>query len=99
MIKHIVLWRLTGKSDAERTAQATEIKRRLEALNGHIPGLKHLEVGVDFMHSPRSAHVALYSELASRAALDAYQADPDHVAAKQYIAAQTAEVWAADYEA
>ncbi len=98
MIKHIVLWRLNGKTDAERAAQAAEIQRRLHALNGRVPGLVKLEVGINFAHSSRSADVALIAKLESRAALDAYQAFPDHVTAKHYIAAQAADVWAADYE-
>lgn len=98
MIKHLVLWRLNGETADQRRAQAREIKQVLEALNGRIPGLKHLEVGIDFTCSERSAHVALCAELESRAALEVYQNFPEHVAAKKVVAAATADAIAADYE-
>jgi len=74
MIKHIVMWKLRDKADA------VEIKARLEALNGKIPGLIKIEAGIDFLGSEQSADVVLYSELESRAALEAYQAHPEHQA-------------------
>lgn len=98
MIKHIVLWRLNGDSADQCQAQAREIKQVLEALNGRVPGLRHLEVGIDFTASERSAHVALLAELDSREALAAYQTHPEHVAAKQVVVAATAQAMAADYE-
>jgi hypothetical protein len=39
MVKHIVMWKLRDKADAG------EIKGRLEALAGKIPGLLNIEVG------------------------------------------------------
>lgn len=98
MIKHIVLWHLNGETAERRQVQAQEIKRVLEALNGRVPGLKHLEVGIDFAGGPQSAHVALTSELESRAALAAYQQHPQHVAAKRIVAAAAKDRVAVDYE-
>jgi len=72
MIKHIVMWELRNKADAEI------IKDNLEALAGKIPGLLSVEVGIDFSDSEQSADVVLYSELESREALAAYQSHPDH---------------------
>ena len=66
-----------GKDKAEN---AREIKRRLEALVGRIPGLLRLEVGVDFSATADSADLALYSEFESRAALDVYIEHPEHKA-------------------
>lgn len=97
MIKHIVLWRLNGETAEQRAAQAQEIKSVLEALNGRIPGLHHLEVGIDFSDTPNSAHVALYAELDSREALATYQKHPEHVKAAAVVAAATSERRLADY--
>lgn len=99
MIKHIVLWRLNGETPDRRLAQAMEMKQALEALNGHIAGLRHLEIGIDFNAGANAAHVALYAQLDSREALAAYQVHPEHVAAKAIVAAAAAEQRVVDYEA
>jgi quinol monooxygenase YgiN len=88
MVRHIVLWRLkesaNGRSKAENAA---DIKRRLEELNGKIPGMIKLEVGFDFSRTSESSDIVLYSEFESRAALDAYQTHPLHEAVKPYVMA------------
>jgi hypothetical protein len=100
MVRHIVLWRLqetaNGKSKREN---AIGIKRLLEGLRGKIPGLLKLEVGLDFSATESSADVALYSEFADRAALDAYQVHPLHEAVKPFILAARLERRLVDYEA
>jgi hypothetical protein len=99
MVRHIVLWRLKpsagGRSKAENAA---EIKRLLEDLNGKIPGLFRLEVGFDFSQTPESSDVVLYSEFESRAALDAYQVHPLHVAVKPFVKAARDERRTVDYD-
>lgn len=86
MIKHIVLWTLKPVSFG-RSAQENvlEIKSRLESLGGKMPGLTHIEVGIDFSRTDASADVAVYCEFVDRAALDAYQVHPDHVAIAGFI--------------
>jgi hypothetical protein len=86
VIKHIVFWTLK-KTAAGRSVQdnALEIKRRLEALNGRIPGLVHLEVGIDISRTNASADIALYSEFADETALAAYQAHPEHVVIADFV--------------
>ncbi|HEY7448604.1 MAG TPA: Dabb family protein [Vicinamibacterales bacterium] len=79
MIKHIVLWRLKDRVNGQGKAEiARELKKRLEALRGVVPGLLHLEVGLDFLKSESSSDLALYTEFSSREALDAYQKHPAH---------------------
>jgi hypothetical protein len=81
-----VMWTLEpdafGRSAEEN---ASEMKTRIEALNGRIPGLMHIEVGIDTSDSDESADVALYSEFTDRAALDTYQAHPEHAAVAEFI--------------
>jgi hypothetical protein len=99
MIKHIVFWTLKETADGRTAEQnAREIKSRLEALNGRIPGLAKLEVGIDFSRSEFSADVALYSEFVNRAALDAYQVHPEHVAIADFTAVVRKTRAVADYE-
>ncbi|MXV52871.1 Dabb family protein [Pedobacter sp. HMF7647] len=99
MIKHIVFWKLKEEAHGkDRTENAIAIKTMLEDLNGKIAGLVKLEVGLDFVQSPDSAHVALYSEFESREALDFYQQHPLHKAVMPYIAEARDERFVVDYE-
>jgi len=92
MIKHIVMWKLKDKADAPA------IKDKLEALAGKIPGLLNIEVGIDFLASEQSADVVLYTELESRAALEAYQTHPEHQAVVPMIKAAAIARTVVDYE-
>jgi hypothetical protein len=79
MIKHIVLWRLKDRANGQSKAEiAQALKERLEALRDVVPGLLHLEVGLDFLKSESSSDLVLYTEFSSREALDAYQQHPAH---------------------
>jgi len=94
MIKHIVMWRI----NEPRQEPALRIKTALEGLNGQIPGLLHLEVGVDFSREGESADVVLYSEFESRQALEAYPNHPAHAAVAPLVKALRSERRVVDYE-
>lgn len=99
MIKHLVFWKLQPTAlGNDSKANALEIKSKLEALKGRIPELLALEVGLDLLHSPASADIALYSEFADLDALAAYQVHPEHEAVKSFIQAVTAQRMVIDYE-
>lgn len=99
MIKHIVLWRLKESAEGCSAAEnALKIKQCLEALNGKIPGMLRLEVGIDFSREDGSSEVALYSEFDSRAALDGYQSHPLHEEVKALVMAVRLERRVVDYE-
>ena len=99
MVKHLVLWKLKptahGRSAAEN---AVAIKEKLEGLRGRMPGMLRIEVGIDFSRTDSSSDVALYSEFESRAALDAYQAHPDHKAVMPFILEARSERRLVDFE-
>lgn len=99
MVKHIVFWTFGPEAD-ERSVRDTalEMRSRLEALNGRIPGLLSLEVGLDFSRGARSADVALHSEFSDRQALETYQTHPEHMAVAGYIGALGLERHVVDYE-
>ena len=66
---------------------------------GKVEMLRQLEVGVDLIHSERSADIALTTKFDSMQDLQAYQVDPYHaneVAA--YMRSVCSQVVAADYE-
>ena len=100
MIKHIVFLNLKESAHGvDKAANAVRIKEMLEALNGRIPGLLMLEVGIDFSGTETSGDLALYSEFESREALDFYQAHPEHQAVLPYIGEARTGRMVVDYEA
>jgi quinol monooxygenase YgiN len=99
MIKHIVCWKLKEEANGlSKTENAAAIKQKLEDLNGKIEGCIKLEVGFDFLHSPESMDVVLYSEFESKAALDFYANHPLHKAVMPFIAEARSERRVVDYE-
>ena len=72
MIAHIVLFKL--KESTPENASA--VKAMLHSMNGKLPMLRHLEVGIDVIRSERSYDVALYSKFDTLADLQAYQVHP-----------------------
>ena len=95
MITHIVLFKLK-----ERTPEGIEqAKGILLSMQGKVEQLRHLEVGVDLIHSERSSDIALVTKFDSLADLQAYQVHPYHaneVAA--YMKSVSSSVTAADYQ-
>lgn len=99
MIKHIVMWRLKASAHGnDKAVNASLIKQRLEALNGNIPGLLKLEVGIDYVGADDSADVVLYSEFESREALANYQSHPAHKAVAPFVGEARMERRVVDYE-
>jgi hypothetical protein len=99
MIKHIVIWRLTDPEDRDREATARAIAQRIELMRGRIPGLRHIEGGVDFSRTADSCDVVLYAELESREALEGYHVHPVHEEFKTFIGPRRKERYLIDYEA
>jgi hypothetical protein len=95
MVKHIVMWRLR-ESDS-RAVDAETIKSLLEGLAGKVPGLLKIEVGVNFIEDANASDVVLYSEFVDRAALEAYQSHPLHLAVVPEVKARAIERRSADY--
>ena len=99
MVKHIVIWRLKERAaDRSKAENASLIKERLESLRGKIPGLMHLEVGMDFDRGETAGDLVLYSEFESRAALAVYQAHPLHKAVQSIVLEARTERRVVDYE-
>ena len=86
MIKHIVMWNLRGDTDQAKARAIAVLKSSFESLRGRIPGLLHLEIGVDSSRIDYACDVVLYSEFESQAALDAYAVHPEHLRVKQELA-------------
>ena len=92
MVKHVVCMKFGDRKEAEKVAVL------LRALEGKVPTLLSMEVGLDFMQSPRSYDLVLIATYADRAALDAYTVHPEHKKVQQYIHGVREAVVAVDFE-
>jgi hypothetical protein len=78
-IRHIVMWRVRGDDEATRAANASRVKSAFESLAGRIPGMRHLEVGIDVSRIDYACDVVLLTEFDSAEALAAYAIHPEHL--------------------
>ncbi len=78
-VKHIVMWNLRGETPQEKARAIDFLRGRFESLRGQIPGLLHLEVGVDSSGAAYACDVVLYSEFDSPASLASYATHPAHL--------------------
>lgn len=74
MIKHIVCFKLKNNSPEE----CEKAKEVLLSMQGNVPQLRGIEVGIDFLHSERSYDLILQVLLDDESALESYQNDPYH---------------------
>ncbi len=74
MIKHTVCFKLKDNSP-EECNKAAQI---LRSMDGNVELLRGIEVGVDFLHSPRSYDIILQVLLDDEKALEEYQNDEYH---------------------
>ena len=82
MIKHIACFKLkdNSKESCEKTAEI------LRSMEGKVPQINTIEVGIDFLHSERSYDVILQVTVDDEKALNDYQNDPYHCdVVKKYI--------------
>ena len=95
MITHIVLFKLSDpKPD---TIAAT--RDLLLSMDGKVPQLRQLEVGVDLIRSERSYDIALVIRFDSLDELKAYQVDPYHAGTiLPHMRSVCSAIVAVDYE-
>ena len=86
MIRHIVMWDIAGTTPEEKRVNIDLVRRGFEALNGVIPGLRHMELGVDASRVDYACDVVLFSDFESQAALDAYALHPAHLRIRDALA-------------
>jgi hypothetical protein len=99
MIKHIVMWKLKEHAEgADRAANAAEMKRRLDACAGIVPGILAFDVRLADPGLEATCDVVLYAEFADRAALAAYGAHPTHQALVPFFKAVRDGRECMDYE-
>ena len=99
MIKHIVFWRLKDSAHGHnKPTNARLIQAKIEALRGQIPGLLHIELGINVVMTDSSSDIVLYSEFTSLEALKGYQVHPLHQAIVPFVAEAQLERRVVDFE-
>ncbi|MBN3789122.1 Dabb family protein [Burkholderia sp. Ac-20353] len=86
MIRHIVMWKVAGATDRERTHARARVKAAFEGLRGRVPGMTYLEVGADFSAADYACDLVLVAEFDSREALDSYATHPEHMRVRNELA-------------
>ncbi|OXR38727.1 stress responsive protein [Pseudomonas jessenii] len=84
-VKHIVMWNLRGESEVERSSNIEKLKSAFEGIRTEIPGLRSLEIGVDFSKIDYACDVVLYSEFDSVEALEGYASHPAHLRVREEL--------------
>ena len=92
MFVHIVFFKFNGPE------YAAEAKRQLESMQGVVPSLRHIEVGLDCVRSERSWEMVLDTRFDDRAGYDAYATDPKHLEVLSYLKTVVAQSATVDYE-
>lgn len=94
MLTHIVLFKLRNTA----AVVLEEVKARMLQMQGNIPGLLSLEVGLDVLHSERSYDIALIAKFDSMQDMLAYQVHPLHMEVAAYMTAIRESSVAVDYQ-
>ncbi len=95
MVVHIVFFKLSDPAPANIFVT----RDKLLSMQGKIAVLRHLEVGVDLIHSERSYDLALVTHFDNLADLQAYQVDPYHAGeVVPHMKAVCSAIAAVDYE-
>jgi hypothetical protein len=85
-VRHIVMWNVRGqRGTAAHRHNMQKLKHVFEGLDGQIPGLLKIEIGLDFSAVDYACDVVLYSEFDDVASLRAYQQHPAHLAARDQV--------------
>ena len=72
-IRHVVTWKLAAEDAGERQAQAAEVARRLNALDGVVPQLRSIWAGANDVYPDANWDVTLVADFDSVADLEQYQ--------------------------
>lgn len=91
-MNHVVFFRFPSIELAHDAAS------RLRALEGVVPTLLSIEVGVDALRTERSWDLCLITRFADRAGLDAYQVHPAHHEVALWIRAHMTAAASVDWD-
>ncbi len=82
MIVHIVMFKF---KDENKKANMIQAKQMLENLMGAVPGLRSMDVGMNFSEEERAMDLSIITSFESKENLDAYAIHPEHLKAVDFI--------------
>ncbi|MBT5375480.1 MAG: Dabb family protein [Nitrospinaceae bacterium] len=94
MIKHIVMFKLAEKNEANMNQAVTA----LNSLRGNIETLKHIEIGTDYLGSERSYDIVLTSHFDNQEGLTTYATHKNHLPVVKIMRSLCASSIVVDYE-
>ncbi|MGO1802272.1 MAG: Dabb family protein [Microbacteriaceae bacterium] len=97
-LRHVVTLKLASEDAAVRDAQAAEIARRLNALQGVVPQLLSMSAGANVLYPEANWDVTLVADFESVEALEQYQVHPAHEEVGGYIRSVVASRVVVDFE-
>lgn len=94
MVRHVVLFKVKEEFKNELPAHLDAFRQ----MKGKVEELVDLELGEDFLHSPRSYDVVLIATFKNKADLDSYGNHPAHLPTKKRMAEISSSVVCVDYD-
>lgn len=94
MVKHIVFFKLTDNSEANKKT----VQERIMSLKGKIDCLVHIEVGLNFSPEERAFDLALITDFKTKEDLHAYAIHPLHLEVINFIKSSNTVSKVVDYE-
>ena len=91
MLTHVVCLKFADPQDADEAA------RRLRAMEGRIPDMESIEVGLDITRSDRSYHLVLITRHADLDGMRSYQVHPVHQAVLAWLKSKGPAAVAVDF--
>lgn len=82
---HMVMWKLNGATTQARQAQARALVQAFEATRGKVPGLLRMDVGANLIEAADTCDLGLCMVFESQQALEAYNAQPEHLKVKKMM--------------
>lgn len=95
MVVHIVMFCFNEENKTENMAQA---KQMLENLQGTVPTLKSMDVGVNFANEERAMDLSIITTFDDKAGLQSYAVHPEHLKVVEFIKSVVTYSKVVDYE-
>ena len=82
MMKHVVMWSFKEGVSLE---DQLEMKRQLESLQGVVPSLVRIEIGLDVSKTDAAMDMVLCTEFEDESGLKAYATHPEHLKVVEFV--------------
>lgn len=89
MLRHIVMWKLSGETPEEREAQAAEVVPALAGLEHSVPTVRSFSVHRDEIQDGTNWDIGIVADFDDLDGLQEYIVHPSHVAVVDVIRRNT----------